>query len=133
VRKFLVLALAGLVAAAFTVVGAAQGYGGVRGKAYVHVTQVIVNPNTGCVTLKLDLRGWKMYPGQIGDSTNQPDGGHYHVYANGQYYTAGANARRARACGLEPGHTYQLQVVLAYDDHTQIAASSQVVSAIVPA
>jgi hypothetical protein len=91
---------------------------------------VIDNPATSCITLKIDLKGWRLYPGQIGDSVNQPDGGHYHVYVNGQYWTVGANAHRARACGLERGKTYQMQVVLAYDNHTEIAARSRVVSAI---
>lgn len=126
-RKLLVLALAGLVAAALTVVSAAQAR---HGRAFVRVTHVASNPKTGCVSLRLDLRGWKLYPGQVGRTPNQPDGGHYHIYVNGQYYDFGANARRARACGLETSRTYQLQVVLAYNNHSEIAARSQVVSAI---
>ena len=129
-RRLIVLALVSLVVSAFTVVGVAQGYHGIKGKSSVWVTQVIDNPATGCVTLKLDVKGWKFYPGQIGDSVNQWDGGHYHVYVNGQYHSAGANGNRARVCGLATGATYQMEVVLAYDDHSEAAARSQLVSAI---
>jgi hypothetical protein len=134
VRKILVLALVALVGGALAVAGVAQAshHGSIKGKAAVTITQVIDNPATGCVTLKIDLKGWKLYPGQIGASTNQPDGGHFHVYVNGQYWTVGANPHRARACGLEHGKTYQMQVVLAYNNHTEIAARSRVVSAILP-
>jgi hypothetical protein len=125
-RKVLVLALLGLAGAALAV-GVAQAG---QGKASVRVTQVLPNANTGCVTLRLDLRGWKMYPGRIGKTTNDGDGGHYHVYVNGKYHNFGSNAYRARACGLATSKTYQLQVILAYNDHTELAARSQVVSAI---
>ena len=132
-RKLLVPAFLVFAVAALTLAGIAQGYDGngarARG-ASVRITQVSPNSKTGCVSLRLDLRGWKMYPGEIGTSTNRADGGHYHIYVNGKYWSASANAKRARACGLATGATYQLQVVLAYNDHTQIGAHSQVVSAI---
>jgi hypothetical protein len=128
-----VLALVGLVGVATAVASVAQGahdHDSIGGRAAVEITKVTDNPATSCVALRLDIKGWKMYPGQIGDSVNQADGGHFHVYVNGQYWTVGANAHRGRACGLERGKTYQMQVVLAYDDHTEIAARSQLVSAV---
>jgi hypothetical protein len=134
VRKILVLVLVGLVGVATSVAGVAQAdhHESIKGKAAVRITQVIDNPATSCITLRIDLKGWKLYPGQIGDLVNQSDGGHFHVYVNGQYWTVGANPDRGRACGLERGKTYQMQIVLAYDDHTEIAARSQLVSAILP-
>ena len=55
---------------------------------------------------------------------------HYDVYANGKYYTVGANPRSASACGLAGGRSYNMQVILAYDNHQEIAARSQVVTAV---
>jgi hypothetical protein len=96
----------------------------------VTILRVHPNPNTDCISLELWIRGWKMYPDQIGDPVNQPRGGHYHVYVNGKYHNVGANARSARACGLAAGRSYRLQVILAYDNHQEIAARSQVVTAV---
>jgi hypothetical protein len=96
----------------------------------VRILRVHPNPNTGCISLEQRIRGWKMYPGQIGDPVNQAGGGHYHVYVNGKYHNVGANARRARACGLARGATYRLQVILAFDNHQEIGARSQVVTAV---
>ncbi len=96
----------------------------------VRILRVHPNPNTSCISLELRIRGWTMYPGQIGDPVNQPGGGHYHVYVNGKYHNVGANARGARACGLARGASYRLQVILALDNHQEIAARSQVVAAV---
>jgi hypothetical protein len=102
--------------------------GGVSGRGYVKITRVHPNPNTGCVSLRLRLLGWKMYPGQVGQPVNQVDGGHYHVYVNGKYYAFGSNAERARACGLTRGRTHSLRVVLAYNNHTELKARSQTIT-----
>lgn len=96
----------------------------------VRILRVHPNPNTSCVSLELRIRGWKMYPGQIGDPVNQRGGGHYHVYVNGKFHNVGARAGGARACGLARGASYRLQVVLAFDNHQEIAARSQVVTAV---
>jgi hypothetical protein len=102
--------------------------GGVAGKGYVKITRVHPNPNTGCVSLRLRLLGWTMYPAKVGSPVNSIDGGHYHVYVNGKYHNFGSNATRARACGLETGRTYSLRVVLANNDHSELKARSQVVT-----
>jgi hypothetical protein len=104
--------------------------GGIAGKGYVQVTRVHPNPNTGCVSLRLRLLGWKMYPAEIGLPTNRPDGGHYHIYVDGRYYTAAANPVAARACGLATGVTHTLRVVLANNNHRELRARSQIVSVV---
>lgn len=134
-----VLALAGATAA-FAYHGGptdiddtmAGGYfsGGTAGRGYVQITRVYPNPNTGCITLGLRLYGWQMYPGQVGSPTTQPDGGHYHVYVNGKYHNFGSNPNRARACGLAGGQSYSLRVILANNDHSELRARSQLVSAV---
>ncbi len=96
----------------------------------VRVLRVSPNPNTGCISMQLRIRGWQMLPGQVGSPVNVPRAGHYHVYVNGKYFTLGANAVHARACGLSPGASYRLQVILAYNNHQEIAARSQVVTAV---
>jgi hypothetical protein len=96
----------------------------------VRVLRVHPNPNTGCISLELWIRGWKMYPQWVGSSTIVRGGGHYHLYVNGKYYNFGSNAKSARACGLETGRSYRLQVVLAHNNHSEIAARSQVVTAV---
>lgn len=110
----------------------AGGYfsGGTAGRGYVQITRVHPNPNTGCITLRLRLYGWQMYPGQVGSPTTQPDGGHYHVYVNGKYHNFGSNPNRARACGLAGGQSYSLRVILANNDHSELRARSQLVSAV---
>jgi hypothetical protein len=110
----------------------AGGYfsGGTAGRGYVKITRVYPNPNTGCVTLRLRLYGWQMYPGQVGSPVNQADGGHYHVYVNGKYHNFGSNPNRARACGLAGGRSYSLRVILANNDHSELRARSQLVSAV---
>ena len=125
-RKVLVLALAGLVAAGLA--QANQGSG--RGIASVKALKVHPNPHTGCVSIQIEIRGWKMYPGRVGSTANDSDGGHYHVYVNGAYHNLGSNPNRARACGLAAGATYQLQVILARNDHSELNARTRVVSAI---
>ncbi len=104
--------------------------GGTAGRGYVQITRVYPNPNTGCITLRLRLLGWKMYPGQVGSPVNQFDGGHYHVYVNGKYHNFGSNPNRARACGLAGGQSYSLRVVLANNNHRELRARSQLVSAV---
>jgi len=104
--------------------------GGIPGKGYVQITRVHPNPNTGCISLRLRLLGWRMYPGEVGSSVNRPDGGHYHVYVNGKYNRFGSNATRARVCGLESGQTYRLRVVLANNNHRELRARSQVVTVV---
>jgi len=132
VRRIFVLVLAGLATAALTVTGVAQAEsnGAGRGGASVKVLKVHPNPRTGCVSLEIQIRGWKMYPGRVGSTLNDADGGHYHVYVNGRYHTFGTNSTRARACGLAGGRTYRLQVVLARNDHSELNARSGVVAAI---
>jgi hypothetical protein len=102
--------------------------GGVAGKGYVKITRVHPNPNTGCVSLRLRLLGWNMYPGKVGSPVNFVDGGHYHVYVNGKYHNFGSNPNRARACGLATGQTYTLRVVLANNNHSELKARSQIVT-----
>lgn len=102
--------------------------GGVAGKGYVKITRVHPNPDTGCISLRLRLLGWVMYPGEAGDAVNRPDGGHYHVYVNGKYHSFDSDASRARACGLATGQTYTLRVVLANNNHSELRARSQVVT-----
>lgn len=128
-RKLLVLALSVATAAAFVAVGVAQAGSGV-GIASVKILALYPNAKTGCVSATLQIRGWKMYPGRVGHTTNDIDGGHYHVYINGKYHNFGSNARRARACGLATGATYQLQVILARNDHSELNARSAEVSVI---
>jgi hypothetical protein len=109
----------------------AGGYfsGGTAGRGYVKITRVHPNPNTGCISLRLRLNGWQMYPGKVGTPVNDFDGGHYHVYVNGKYHNFGSNPTRARACGLAGGRTYSLRVILANNDHSELRARSQLVSA----
>jgi len=110
----------------------AGGYfsGGTAGRGYVKITRVHPNPNTGCISLRLRLYGWQMYPGQVGSPINNFDGGHYHVYVNGKYHNVGSNPTRARACGLAGGQSYSLRVILANNDHSELRARSQLVSAV---
>jgi hypothetical protein len=133
-RKIVVLTLAAAIGALLaTSVALAQrppSQVQVERSPAVRILRVHPNPNTGCISLELRIRGWRMYPGQIGDPVNQPGGGHYHIYVNGKYYTFSANAATARACGLAGGATYRLQVILAYNNHQEIAARSQVVTAV---
>lgn len=133
-RKIVVLTLAAaigaLLATSLALAVRPPSQGQVERTPAVRILRVHPNPNTGCISLELRIRGWTMYPGQVGDPVNQPGGGHYHVYVNGKYYTFGANATSARACGLAGGATYRLQVILAYDNHQEIAARSQVVTAV---
>lgn len=109
----------------------AGGYfsGGTAGRGYVKITRVHPNSNTGCISLRLRLYGWQMYPGKVGTPINDFDGGHYHVYVNGKYHNVGSNPTRARACGLAGGQSYSLRVILANNDHSELRARSQLVSA----
>jgi hypothetical protein len=142
-RRIVALTIA---VAALSIIGAASGLayhdptidgtmsggyfsGGTAGKGYVRITRVHPNPNTGCVSLRLRLLGWRMYPGWVGSSTNFVDGGHYHVYVNGKYHNVGTNPNRARACGLQTGRSYSFRVVLANNDHRELRARSQIVTA----
>jgi hypothetical protein len=131
-RKILVLALAGLTVAAVALAGiaAATSHGSGKGVASVRALAVHPNGNTGCISIEIEIRGWVMYPGRVGQSAIDTDGGHYHVYVNGKYHNFGSNANRARACGLASGASYQLQVVLARNDHSQLNARTKVISAI---
>ena len=104
--------------------------GGTAGKGYVKITRVHPNPKTGCISLRLRLLGWQMYPQWVGNPHNAVDGGHYHVYVNGKYHSVGTNPLAARACGLEGGRSYTLRVVLANNDHSELRARSQVVTAV---
>lgn len=133
-RKVLVLALAATVAALTLVtlaVATPRPPDAVHVERYptVDVLRVHPNPNTGCIGVELRIRGFTMAPGLIGDPSIKRGQGHYHVYVNGKYNSLGANPRNARACGLETGRTYNVQVILAYNNHTELAARSQVVSA----
>jgi hypothetical protein len=134
-RKVLVLALATAVAAAVGVpaaVGEPRPAAEVQVERYptVRILRVHPNPNTGCIGLRIRITGFTMEPGLIGASTIERGHGHYHVYVNGKYHNVGANPRHARACGLERGRSYTLKVILAYNNHTELAAGSQVVTAI---
>ena len=132
-RKLMVLALAGLVAAALVVVGVAQANGSGRGIASVRILALHTNSKAGCISAELEITGWAMYPGRVGSSVVDPDGGHYHVYINGKYRNFGASSKRARVCGLATGRTYQMQVILARNNHSELHARSRVVSVILPA
>lgn len=104
--------------------------GGTPGRGYVKITRVHPNSKTGCISVRLRLLGWKMYPGEVGQTVNEIDGGHYHVYVNGKYHNYGSNPSAARACGLATGATYTLRVILANNDHSELKARSQVVTAV---
>lgn len=104
--------------------------GGIGGKGYVQITRVHPNPRTGCVSLRLRLLGWRMYPGEVGQPTNRPDGGHYHIYVNGKYRAVGTNPLRARVCGLAQGRTHSFRIVLANNNHRELRARSQIVTAV---
>lgn len=96
----------------------------------VRILRVHPNPNTGCISAEIRIRGWKMLPSQVGLPVNVRGAGHYHVYINGKYYTVGANAYHARACGLAGGSTYKFQVILAFNNHQELSGRSQVVTAV---
>ena len=96
----------------------------------VRVLRVHPNSNTGCISLKLRILGFKMLPGQVGASSTTRGAGHYHVYVNGKYHSFGTNPNRARACGLARDRSHRLQVILAYSNHQELSARSQVVTAV---
>ena len=104
--------------------------GGIAGKGYVQITRVHPNPNTDCVSLRLRLLGWQMFPAEVGSPVNRVEGGHYHIYVNGKYHSVGSNPVRARACGLATGVTHKLRVVLANNDHSELRARSQIVTVV---
>lgn len=133
-RKVLVLALTATVAAltlVTAVLATPRPPDAVHVERYpaVHVLRVHPDANAGCIGLELRIRGFTMAPGLIANPSIARGQGHYHVYVNGKYHSLGANARSARACGLQTGRTYNVQVILAYNNHTELAARSQVISA----
>jgi hypothetical protein len=135
-RKLVVLTLSALAALALAVPAFAthiirpEADTQVESYPAVRILRVHPNPNTGCISMELRIRGWKMYPKLVGSPTIVKGGGHYHVYVNGKYYSVGSNAKSARACGLDTGRSYSLQVILAHNNHSEIAARSQVVTAV---
>lgn len=135
-RKLIVLTLVTAITAVTGVTVALAG-NGPRPPADVQLGRrpivriMAVHPGTGCVGLDLRIRGWKMIPGSVGNPVNVRGGGHYHIYVNGKYYAYGSNAHQAKVCGLDGGETYRFQVILAWNNHQELSARSQVVTAVV--
>jgi hypothetical protein len=135
-RKVVVLALTAALAG-LSVAAAALAGNGPRPEADVQVERyptvrilgVHPNANSGCIGLGLRIRGFTILPNSVGISTNVRNAGHYHIYVNGKYREVGTTTH-PHVCGLATGRTYRLQVILAMNDHTEIAARSQVVTAV---
>jgi hypothetical protein len=102
--------------------------GVVSGSAFVKIREVHPKPRKQCVGLGLTILGWRMYPKEIGEEKLRPNGGHYRVYVDGRFRTNGKNPRYVNVCRLSRGDTHRLRVVLAYNDGTELAARSQVVT-----
>jgi hypothetical protein len=95
----------------------------------VRILGVHPNANSGCIGLGLRIRGFTILPNSIGIPPNVRNAGHYHIYVNGKYRAVGATTH-PHVCGLTTGRTYRLQIILSLNDHTEIAARSQVVTAV---
>jgi hypothetical protein len=93
----------------------------------VRILGVHPNANSGCIGLR--IRGFTILPNSIGIPPNVRNAGHYHIYVNGKYRAVGATTH-PHVCGLTTGRTYRLQIILSLNDHTEIAARSQVVTAV---
>jgi hypothetical protein len=133
-RKVVVLALTAALAGLSVAAGALGGPGprpeaDVKVERYPTVRILGVHPNasSGCIGLGLRIRGFKILPNSIGIGPNIRNAGHYHIYVNGRYREVGTTTH-PHVCGLATGRTYRLQIILALNDHTEIAARSQVVT-----
>ena len=133
-RKLIVVTLAAVATAAAVVAVASATP---RPPDAVHVERVPavtirgVHSGGGCVAADLWIRGFRMAPYDVGSTHIQRGVGHYHVYVNGKYRAFGTKARQAKICGLQTGRSVRIQVVLAHNNHTELAARSQIVTAIV--
>lgn len=74
----------------------------------------------GVVTVKVKISGWKMYPALMGAKTKSADGGHWHIYVDGQYNVGLANAKSGRTTKLAEGK-HALYVELVNNDHSSLA------------
>jgi len=135
-RKVVVLALTAALAGLSVAAAAVAGNGprpeaDVQVERYptVRITSVHPNANSGCIGLGLRIRGFKILPNAIGESWVRRNAGHYHIYVNGRYHSVGTTTH-PHVCGLATGRTHRLQIILALNDHTEIAARSQVVTAV---
>lgn len=133
-RKVVVLALTAALAGLSVATAGLAGPGprpeaDVQVERYPVVRILKVHPNrqAGCVKLDLRIRGFKMLPASIGIPPNVRNAGHYHVYVNGKYRQVGTS-RHPNICNLATGRTHRIQIILALNDHTEIAARSQVVT-----
>lgn len=134
IRSFPLVLMPAVLALALTPVAAAEHIDGadhsgvLAGGASVVVRETHPKPRKQCVGLGLRILGWKMYPKEIGKKKIRPNGGHYRVYVDGKFRTTGKNPRYVTVCKLASGDTHRLRVVLAYNDGTELAARSQVVT-----
>jgi Family of unknown function (DUF6130) len=86
--------------------------------------------------VRVRIRGWKMYPVLGAGATqrhNRPDGGHWHLYVDGEYASA-SNDDLAHTWYLRPG-THAVNAQLTNVDHTPLGGEdhwSQTVQISVP-
>ena len=77
------------------------------------------------VSFRTSVSGWRMAPNDVGTGKKIDGVGHYHIYIDGKY--SGASADAASGTGRIPRlgtGVHELKVVLAYNEHTEIPASA---------
>ena len=76
--------------------------------------------SNGIVTVTVKINGWKMYPALVGKKPNRPSGGHWHIFVDGKYSNASANATTGKTVVLTKG-THKVYAELANNDHSLLS------------
>lgn len=72
------------------------------------------------VDLRVNISGFKMLPKRIGKKPNTAAAGHWHVFVDGKYNNASANATTGATLKLTP-RSHTIRVELANNDHSSLA------------
>lgn len=117
-KKVIVIGLVALLAALVSTQAFATTKSSVVKRS---ITLVSVKEGAGhTVIATVRITGWKMLPALVGKKPNSKTGGHWHIFVNGKYNNATANAKSGKSLKLKAG-TYKISAELANNDHSELS------------